>query len=271
MPGHNFKNMIASKELILLAAKASQLAYGCTIAEAQALGFSIAAVLHDDATDTQGIVLVNDKLVIVAFRGTESIKDWLTDVKVKKVKIGDCKFHSGFREAFDSIEVRLAICLNEVKAYQKTVIYTGHSLGGALAVLAGYYTNYISLETHVITFGQPRVADAAFRSFYDYSLGYRTTRVINGLDVICLSPLWLMGYRHCGKYVVFIDSAGDVMVNPDPLTKLLSHAFCVIKDWMHIRWVNLGGFTIPLPFRLSAARNHFMRDYLNQLETWAKQ
>jgi len=268
--------MIASKELILLAAKASQMAYGCTVAEAQALGFSVAAVLHDEATDTQGIVLVNDELVIVAFRGTESIKDWLTDVKVRKQQtnhpyyIGNFSVHRGFMEAFNSIVGQLRDLKDETAFFRshREVIFTGHSMGGALAMIAAM--TFDNTVGNVITFGQPRVGNGAFAEIYRKLLGDKTTRVINGLDVICLSPLWLMGYRHAGKHVVFIDAAGEVLVNPDPFTKLISHAFCVLKDWMHIRWVNLGGFNIPLPFRLSAARNHFMRDYLNQLETWAK-
>lgn len=266
--------MIASKELILLAAKASQLAYGSETsnADAQAMGLSIAAVLHDEKTDTQGVVLVNDELVIVAFRGTESTKDWLTDVKVKRLEAehDGIRFgiHSGFYRAYQSIcqqltevDKRIILDLNGRK-----VVFTGHSLGAALAMVCAAGNPNIKCE--VITFGGPRIGDGRFKRFYNDYVFANTTRVINGLDVICLSPPWLMGYRHAGKHVVFIDASGEVLVNPDPFTKLISHAICVIKDWMHIRWVNLGGFNIPLPFRLSAARNHFMRDYLNQLEAW---
>lgn len=266
--------MSASKELVLLAAQASQLAYGCSVAQAQALGFSLAAVLHDEATDTQGIVLVNDQLVIVAFRGTESIKDWMTDAKVRKVTTehpefyGQFKLHCGFRDAFKSVLPQLHALTNEQDFFNshRPVYFTGHSLGGALAVIAAIcFTGTIG---GVITFGQPRVGDGDFAETYSKILGYKTTRVVNGLDAVTLMPPWLMGDRHFDSEVIFIDSAGEVLVNPHPVTRVISHAFCVVKDWMHIRWVTIGGWSIPLPFRLSAVRNHFMMDYLKALEGW---
>ena len=266
--------MISSKELILLAAKASHLAYAGVEAEFKALGFHEVHPLHDAATDTQGYVLVNDELVLVVFRGTESIKDWMTDVKVKKqvtnhpYYIGNFAVHRGFLAAFNGIVEQLRDLKHETDVFRgyREVAFTGHSLGGALAMIAAMtFDNTVS---NVITFGQPRVGNGAFAEMYRKLLGSKTTRIVNGLDAVTLMPPWLLGYRHVKGHVVFIDASGKVLIDPHWTTRVMSHAWCVIKDWLHIRWVNLGGFKVPLPFRLSAVRNHSMRDYLNALEGW---
>jgi triacylglycerol lipase len=266
--------MIASKEIVMLAAKACQLAYGGKVSEFQALGFGQIYPLFDEATDTQAYVLVNDNTVIVVFPGTQSRKDWQTDIDFKRTEhpfLIDEKFsvHRGFLKAWNAIGKQLDRLDAEkgILFPARTVIVTGHSLGGSLAMLCGLTCGSAKVS-HVITFGQPRVGDRAFARIYRDCLGLQTTRVVNGLDAVTLMPPWLLGYRHAVGYVIFIDSAGEVLVNPAPATRLISHAFCVLKDWMHLRWVNIGGWSIPLPFRLSAVRNHFMADYLKALEAW---
>jgi triacylglycerol lipase len=73
---------------------------------------------------------------------------------------------------------------------------TGHSLGGALAMLAA---NELFSRAErgaapiagVYTFGQPRVGNAGFRDAYDTLLKGRTFRIVHGDDVVPRIPCLL--------------------------------------------------------------------------------
>ena len=114
-------------------------------------GFEIAGgrVFHDAATDTEGFVVVRrDKegtgMAVICFRGTKQIKDWMTNLKIKPVPIkhpvtGNTvgNMHSGFHDAYRSVHKVIA---ERLKDYEDLPLFiTGHSLGGALAVVATWY------------------------------------------------------------------------------------------------------------------------------------
>lgn len=40
-----------------------------------------AVFISNPITDTQGFCMHNDKICVVCFRGTESLKDWMTNLK----------------------------------------------------------------------------------------------------------------------------------------------------------------------------------------------
>lgn len=91
--------------------------------------------------DTQGFIAADDNAVIVAFRGTEPTQpaDIVTDLKFAKVADADYgrgEIHEGFKAALDSIWDELLGKLTEYGNKKQPVWFTGHSLGGALAVLA---------------------------------------------------------------------------------------------------------------------------------------
>lgn len=84
------------------------------------------------------------ELIILAFRGTVSGDDGRTDINVALVSIGDnictgCKAHAGFWEYWthvaDQVTSQLQNTTNLYPSYSLNVV--GHSLGGAVATLAG--------------------------------------------------------------------------------------------------------------------------------------
>jgi predicted lipase len=80
------------------------------------------------------------------------------------------------------------------KKQGRKVVFTGHSLGGALATLCGASVKdeIPDLHVSVITFGSPRVGNKQFAEVFkavDVSI-----RCVNGSDVVTMMPNW--GYEH---------------------------------------------------------------------------
>jgi triacylglycerol lipase len=90
-------------------------------------------------------------------------------------------------------------------AANKLIWITGHSLGGAMALLFAYdclQTKALGI-TGLVTFGQPMVVDGRLAAYLNAELDGRYLRFVNGDDLV---PLMVPFYSHCGKLVYFIDN-----------------------------------------------------------------
>ncbi|TXS39655.1 lipase family protein, partial [Streptomyces sp. uw30] len=128
--------------------------------------------------DTQAYIAASDRMVLVAFRGTESkqIRDWLTDTTTPPIPgpAGKGFVHYGFHRALDAVHPQIRDTVAEFKNDSQSVWFTGHSLGGALAMLAGARMHFEApnLTPHgIYTYGQPRTCDRLLATAYDTALG----------------------------------------------------------------------------------------------------
>jgi hypothetical protein len=165
---------------------------------------------RETSTDTQVHITSSETDVIVAFRGTIDVRNWITDLDCTWVLEEGCRIHRGFARALDSAQAQLDAEVFSARSTGRRVWLTGHSLGGALAMLCAwrFFERFHEMPfCGVYTFGQPRAGNAAFRESYNFNreLFGRTFRVVHSDDIVPRLP-WLMGvYRHAGHEVFFTE------------------------------------------------------------------
>jgi len=147
---------------------------------------------------------------IVAFRGTDDLHDLLTDLDAGLVPARDSgghgRVHRGFQAALELVWSEVADRISG-----REVFFAGHSLGAALATLAG---SRHPRTRAVYTYGSPRVGDAAFGD----SLSAPIYRIVNNNDVVTRLPPPL-GYRHVGE-LQYLDDGGELRRDPELLERM---------------------------------------------------
>ena len=149
----------------------------------------------------------DSKDVLIACRGTEptAINDVLADLKMFPVKHHIAgRVHRGFYAEYDKVipGIKEALAKHNKKG-DKTVWVTGHSLGGAMAVLVAAE---LQPSGGLHTFGQPRVGNKAFLKSLD---GIKYYRYRNNNDIVtAVPPSWLF-FRH-GGVLRYINTYGNI-------------------------------------------------------------
>jgi len=167
-------------------------------------------ILFSSDKDCQVYVCKYNNNLAVCFRGTESIRDALTDLNIIRVKMEIPnllkkewpKVHFGFLNQFNTVKDNID---NKIKEYvedkdiedkNKNIIFNGHSLGGGLSTLASVYFGYKypNLNIHCVTFGSPRVGSPYFIKLFDKVVD-ESYRFVNDNDPVPLVPAPLR-FRH---------------------------------------------------------------------------
>jgi len=239
---------------------------------------NIRTVLTAPETDTRVLVVEQDDgSIIIAFRGTADIRNWLTDADcvratlVESAEFGVCKVHAGFLAAYESIISPLTAHLRKNAALCRDAAtplhVTGHSLGGALALLAALELKRQGFNVaQVYTFGQPRVGNAAFKRLYEKALGDRTFRVVYEEDIVPrvpLLPAWHDPYRHVTGEI-FVTAFGDLETNPSLTQLLVSDAWGFYRSFC-VRQAEPAPHWWPLTATVDPLLDHHINNYLQTL------
>jgi|TARA_Y100000004_G_scaffold124158_1_gene139625 triacylglycerol lipase len=147
------------------------------------------------ADNAEGYIIEFEDTVILSFRGTQpsQLKDITADLKFWRIDPSSNgeKIHSGFwKEAFSLFPLVVA---KTQELRHKPFLITGHSLGGAIAVvMTGFLLDIGYNIQHLYTYGQPRVGNKKFCSKIDRECNWQ--RFVNNNDIVPRVPLkagWL--------------------------------------------------------------------------------
>ena len=148
-----------------------------------------------------------EKTQVIAVRGTSNIENAIVDIALELTtdKYTGIRLHNGFSQTAQAIYA-------EIKPKIKTdyaISTTGHSLGGAVAlILAMYLDNDNYKVDQIVTFGQPKVTNIAGANKFQH---LNITRVVTPKDLVPLVPPFdpvdinnLDIYWHPGKEVILL-------------------------------------------------------------------
>ncbi|XP_051152828.1 lipase-like [Andrographis paniculata] len=192
----------------------------CSRCDGLTEGFEVVELIVDVKRCLQAFVGIAADLnaTVIAFRGTQekSIQNWVEDLYWKQLdidypEVDGAMVHHGFYSAYHNTSLRPVI----VSAVQKIkklygngkIMVTGHSMGGAMAAFCGLdlRINLKEQDVQVMTFGQPRIGNAAFATYYSQMVP-NTIRVTNGHDIVPHLPPYYhyfpqKTYRHFPREV----------------------------------------------------------------------
>ncbi len=156
-----------------------------------------------DVQDTQAFVAANKDIIVLAFRGTTTGVDWLTNVKFFLVPSAVGKVHTGFNAALNLVWEDIYDTVMSWKDKNQTLWVTGHSLGGALATLAvdRFTEENVELVHGMYTFGQPRVGDTKFAENFDRKMKRYAFRFVDDQDIVTKVPF--PPFKHIGNEFFF--------------------------------------------------------------------
>ena len=257
-PAYQFRSKplegpIAQRSLLgrsLLFAELAKVAYLAEESAAQIVDdIGLRETLFFDRDGSQAYVFKTDTDCIVACRGTEP-HEW-NDIKadvdaVTAVAETVGRVHRGFKKEVDDLWPRLEEALIQ---NDKTLWFTGHSLGGAMATICAgrcYLSHIKSTPSELFTFGSPRVGNKRYVNHVKLT----HYRWVNNNDIVTRVPWAWMGYRHTGTQM-YLDSSGKLR----PMSKAQRAKDRWRGFWMGIKKGKVDHFS-----------DHAMVDYIRYID-----
>jgi triacylglycerol lipase len=130
--------------------------------------------------DTLAVLGRRDGVLVVAFRGSVSLADWVANVQAVRDPgpLHATKVHEGFQDAVYAAVMKLTLRIIDMRRDDEEIWLTGHSLGGAQAVLlAGMlFENGVPVNG-LYTFAAPRAGNKAFEAALEAAFAAREAQL----------------------------------------------------------------------------------------------
>lgn len=210
--------------------------------------------------DTEACLFHRKGVAVLVFRGTEfDYQDILTDLKFRQRAVSNQgvlgKAHRGFVQALNYVQVSVTAALQNLPRETKLYV-TGHSLGGALAVLAAVKCAVSrGLETTLYTFGCPKVGNRKFVKAVDQLVTHFD--VINATDIVPRVPFYAMGFARSGQRI-YLSVDGKLKVGCSFWTAFVDRWAALLFGSNHDGWI---GFHPRRVFH-----DHTIGEYIRKLK-----
>jgi triacylglycerol lipase len=183
-----------------------------------------------------GFALTSSSYNIIGLRGTQSDFEWALDAAIPQVPVplvwySDGKFqfaqvHLGFLIFFAMLADQILAAAKQFNPALPCLI-TGHSLGGALAVLAAPTLQLLlpNQTFQMYSFAGPRVGDPTFVDAYNFWVpqSYRVVNLADAIPMLPPSRIFHWQYGDVGQEWSFLNQSGNIagnhaLIGPDNYT-----------------------------------------------------
>jgi len=234
-----------------------------TVTEASVPNISDALEIEEDEDQSHTNPLTST--VARAFNNLQSEVGQRLGLFESPVQVG-----AGFLQAYATVRHHMwKVLMHEVRRDDSNVqvIFTGHSLGGALATLAAFDVQLLfpQLSVSMISFGSPRVGNYRFAHLFNLLARKNEMyhlRVVHGNDVITTTPCCNM--TDCGTCCM-IDSAQWMFWHTGEELNVLKKLGQGDQPFEHIRNTHLLERMIIMGNRTSAY-DHYLHNYQEMIE-----
>lgn len=157
------------------------------------MGLTKIDFIQEQTTSFQAFVASNSKYVIVSFAGTSDLIDYMTDVtfasKPEFFPGIPGRVHTGFLNVLEKSWAKVLSLVREHSNSGQPIILTGHSLGGAQAVISATRLATLGFPVDSLyIYSAPRIGDDTYARFVARLFPNRIYRFVNNEDVVPRLP-----------------------------------------------------------------------------------
>lgn len=168
---------------------------------------TMVGVVDNELYGTRSYVALQDRTILVAFKGTSNIQNWFEDAEFVWTDLSwdgvpkGVEVETGFLSSYESLRTQVVNYTTQAlsRCPGCEIHVTGHSLGGAQAFLFAADMKLLhNLTTRVTTFGCPRVGNSDWGSWFASSVMPHegSIRMVHNRDCIPMAPPAATGYLH---------------------------------------------------------------------------